>query len=455
MKRYLLSIIALLYSVFYMAQNRKDVGTQFITQFFKGDYEKCELFVSPSVSKQMNRQVLEMAKKQIEFLNGNYESILESVDQDDDTYPSAFYKIKFAKKVSTIKTVFDKEDKIIGFFIAEYPNEKKNRPQTPAPPFDYTTEEVTFKNVKDGNTLAGTIAQPKNATFNTPIAILITGSGAQNRNEELFGHQPFWVIADYFATHGISTLRMDDRGVGESTAGKSTDTTQNFAGDINSAVEQLKKLGYKNIGLVGHSEGGIIAAMVASQNKEVKFVISMAGPGEAIKDLMMKQNETILKLSQIPSDVVNKELQMKEKLFSYVANYQGKDFAKDYNNYLTKEFPSLSPEEKTAYQQLTQPWMAYFLKIKPHDYWKKVTCPVYAINGSLDVQVDTKTNLVAIQNSLKSAKNKAFKIQTFEGLNHLFQTAKTGMPDEYDTIEETISPEVLKSMSGWINGLKL
>ncbi len=328
-----------------------------------------------------------------------------------------------------------------------------DRPQTPKPPFDYLTENISFKNPKDGNTLAGTISLPKDQK-DFPIGILITGSGAQNRDGEIAGHKPFAVIADDFAKKGIATLRLDDRGIGESSVGSRNDTSANFAGDIDAAVDFLLKRGYKNIGLVGHSEGAMIAPMVAVKNPNVKFIVSLAGPGVAINQLMYQQNEDVLKQAGLPEDIVKKDLDQKKAMFDYIANYKGKNITVDFSNFLSQTFPNLSPQEKSAYSQLTQPWMVYFLQYKPTENWSKIKIPVLALNGSLDLQVSAKPNLEVIKMALIKAGNKNFKTEEIAGLNHLFQTAKTGSVDKYGEITETISPKILDIVSSWILGLK-
>lgn len=359
-----------------------------------------------------------------------------------------------------------KDNKITGKFMqsglsfdliltpySENENAVLDRPQTPKPPFDCPTENISFKNLKDSNTLAGTISLPKDKK-DFPIAILITGSGAQNRDEEIAGHKPFAVIADDFAKKGIGTLRLDDRGIGESSAGSRNDTSANFAGDIDAAVDFLLKRGYKDIGLVGHSEGGMIAPMVAVKNQNVKFIVSLAGPGVAINQLMYRQNEDTLKQAGLPEDIVKKDLEQKKAMFDYIANYKGKNITADFSEFLMKTFPNLNPQEKSAYSQLTLPWMAYFLQYKPTENWSRIKIPVLALNGSLDLQVSAKPNLEAIKIALTKAGNKHFKTEEIAGLNHLFQTAKTGSVEEYGEITETISPKILDIVSSWILGLK-
>lgn len=330
-----------------------------------------------------------------------------------------------------------------------------NRPQTPKPPFPYNSEDVTFKNVLEGNLLAGTLAVPKNLNKSNPILVMITGSGAQNRNEEMFDHQPFLVIADDLAKKGITTLRLDDRGIGGSELGKTGATSADFATDINSAVNYLKQKGFTNIGLIGHSEGGMIAPMVANENKNVKFLVLLAAPGVPILDLVLLQNKMLAEDAKLPQEIIDEVLKIKSQTFTYAKNYQGSDFKGDFKNYLDRNFPEMSSPEKEAYlSQMSSEWFRYFIKFNPNDYLSKVKIPVLAMNGSLDIQVSAKENLAGIKNSLTKAGNK--KVETIEiaGLNHLFQTAKTGNPAEYGQIEETFSPKALDKISSWILELK-
>ena len=211
-----------------------------------------------------------------------------------------------------------------------------NRPQEPKPPFNYDTTDINFKNDSDGNLLAGTLASPKNFNKKNPILIMITGSGAQDRNEELYGHKPFLVMSDDLAKKGIATLRIDDRGVGGSEKGKDGATTADFATDISSAVNYLAKQGYQNIGLIGHSEGGMIAPMVSGENTKVKFLVLLAGPGIPIEDLLLQQTNDIAKISgEDDKSIAVKEL-LNRKMFSYIKNYQGGNLKDDLkkNSYL-------------------------------------------------------------------------------------------------------------------------
>ena len=322
-----------------------------------------------------------------------------------------------------------------------------NRPQSPKGPFTYEIEEVSFVNPIDKNTLAGTLSTPKNFRKTSPIIVMITGSGSQNRDSELFYHKPFAVIADDFANKGIATLRLDDRGIGGSTKGTKNDTSANFATDITAAVNFLATKGYTNIGLVGHSEGGMIAPMVANNSKEVKFLVLMAGPGTPITELLVQQNYAAGKLSGLTEEMLIQNKKTNEAIYDFVINYKGTNYEKDLHSFLEKDSQKI---DENLLQQLQNPWLIYFLKFKPETYLSKLKIPVLAINGSLDFQVPAKENLAAIKKSLTIAKNKNFETYEFEGMNHLFQECKTGAFSEYEQIEQTISPKVLDKMSNWI-----
>lgn len=329
---------------------------------------------------------------------------------------------------------------------------ERKRPQTPQPPYSYYTEDVTFKNEKEGNLLAGTLVAP-GENKDAPMLVMITGSGRQNRDSELAGHKPFLVIADYLAKKGIGTLRLDDRGIGGSEAGKPGATSEDFAGDISSAVNFLAAKGYKNIGLIGHSEGGLIAPMVNGMNKKVKFMVLMAGPGIAITDLMVLQTYEVTRAMGAPEPQAKTAAEINTRLYALVNNYKGNDLETEIRAFLKKEIPALTePQLEASVKQVTDPWFRYFLAFDPGVYLSKVKVPVLALNGNLDTQVTSKENLEGIRKSLTRAGNKNFEIVPFENLNHLFQTAKTGSVSEYAHIEETIAPAVLEKIGAWVSG---
>jgi hypothetical protein len=330
----------------------------------------------------------------------------------------------------------------------------KLKPQEPIAPFPYDQEEISFKHLTAGHTLAGTLCLPK-ANPTGACVILITGSGPQNREEELMGHKPFLVLADYLARQGIAVLRYDDRGVGKSTGDFSTATTEDFATDVEAAIAYLNsRKEVKSIGLIGHSEGGIIAPLVASRNpSQVKFIVLLAGTGLPGKDIILLQNQLISKVNGVSDAQIKKANSLNEKLYSLVmnsndANAIRKDAAKLISEYSASRVTDEDLDVLLA--QINSPWFRYFLKLDPRVYLEKTTCHVLAMNGTLDLQVPAEINLSQIKKSLKTAKNFRFKIVKLKGLNHLFQKAKTGNPSEYATIEETFNPKALQTIGKWI-----
>jgi uncharacterized protein len=341
-----------------------------------------------------------------------------------------------------------------------------NRPQEPKPPFPYTVEDVTFKNDKFNITLAGTLTVPNgNGPF--PAVILITGSGAQNRDEELLGHKPFWIIADNLTRNGIAVLRYDDRGVAKSQGVYSTATTIDLATDAAAAFNYLKTnhlINPKLIGLAGHSEGGIIAPIVASGNKEVAFIVSIAGSGVKGEEILYRQSHDINIASGASEKDAQSGISTQRTLFEIVKKEKDNKKAEEKMTIAIKkiiENEKLSREDSIKAVKLlqsqigtiTSSWFRVFLTLDPSAYWKKVKCPVLILNGAKDLQVAADVNPPAIEKALKSGKNNSFTTHVFPDLNHLFQHCKTGAPSEYSNIEETFSPEVLKIMSDWILAL--
>ena len=342
---------------------------------------------------------------------------------------------------------------------------KVNRPQEPKEPYSYYSEEVNFSNTSAEIVLAGTLTLPK-ATGTYPVVIMITGSGPQNRNEELAGHKPFLVISDYLTKNGIGVLRYDDRGAGESTGDFTTATSVDFASDVQSAIAYLKtrkEVDKHNIGLIGHSEGGIIAPMVAVQSKDVKFIVLMAGTGIPGSELLSIQGRLIAKAMGKSDVEIEKSAEIRDKMISMaVASENIQTLKDDLNTYLVAE---TQKEESSAWvpegvdtEQLIKaqidfmatPWMVYLLRHDPANVLEKVNCPVLAINGDKDLQVPAKENLEAIAKALKKGGNKNVTLKMLPGLNHLFQESETGSPTEYAAIEQTFSPMALKEISNWI-----
>jgi len=336
-----------------------------------------------------------------------------------------------------------------------------NRPQEPKKPYPYDEEEVSYENKRDSVKLAGTLTLPRTkAPF--PAVILITGSGAQNRNEELLGHKPFLVLADYLTRLGIAVLRVDDRGVGSSTGSVANSTSENFAGDVLAGIEFLKtrkEINAKQIGLIGHSEGGIIAPMVAAQSSDVAFIVLMAGTGLTGEEILYLQGALILKANGATPEMLAKQRTTQELMFSTLKKTADNAAAeKQMHEEFAKQTASLSDAEKKQAEQtfnaqiksVTSPWFRYFLTYDPRPALLKVKCPVLALNGENDLQVPINENLREIEAALKRGGNKDVTIVRLAKLNHLFQTSETGSPGEYSKIEETIAPVALKTMGDWI-----
>ena len=293
--------------------------------------------------------------------------------------------------------------------------------------------------------------------------ILVTGSGPQNRDEELLGHKPFFVLADYLTRKGIAVLRYDDRGIGESTGDFTKATSEDFADDALAAVEFLKaRKDINKIGVAGHSEGGLIAPMVAVQSDDVDFIVLMAGTGIRGDSILMLQTELIMRASGTEEKLIKRDLNFFRKGYNELLSDKDDEQLKQALTAIINEaYESLSEAEKleagnkemmveSQLGMLLSPWFRYFVKYDPYPTLTKVKCPVLAINGEKDLQVPPKENLSAIEKALKEGGNKNYKIVEMPGLNHLFQKSETGSPTEYGKIEETFSEDAMKVISDWI-----
>jgi fermentation-respiration switch protein FrsA (DUF1100 family) len=328
---------------------------------------------------------------------------------------------------------------------------ERKRPQNPVKPYPYREEEVTFENKVQNVTLAATLTVPQGkGPF--PAVLLITGSGPQDRDESLLGHKPFLILSDYLTRQGVVVLRADDRGTAKSTGNFATATTADFATDAEAGVAFLKTRSEVNphkIGLVGHSEGGVIAPMVAARNKDVAFIVMMAGTGVPGDQVLAAQAEAIeVAGGKNPADAARDGVKEKEILTLIETEKDESRLEKELKEKMSDDVSEglLGMQIK----QLTSPWFRHFLTYDPATALRRVTCPVLAINGEKDKQVVPSQNLPAIRKALEAAGNKHFKIEELPGLNHLFQTAKTGSPAEYAQIEETMSPVALEKMTNWI-----
>ena len=312
------------------------------------------------------------------------------------------------------------------------------RPQTPVPPFPYKEEGVSFTNAQ--YTFNGTLTLPENYSKNTPVVLMVTGSGQQNRDEELFSHKPFAVIADALARQGIASLRYDDRGWGDESVNFADFTTDDFRQDAAAAIPLLRKR-FNKVGILGHSEGGTIAMMLAAEGK-ADFIVSLAGMAISGKETLIMQNRQAMSAIGLPKEMVDSYCNSISKALDEIAS--GKK-ASEIN---IDDVPqALKPITIKALQQADTPYIRHFLTVDVGKLLPKIKCPVLALNGTKDTQVDCDANTTRIEKGLANCKHSIKKI---DGVNHLFQHCNTGIVTEYQQIEETIAPEVLQEVAKWI-----
>lgn len=390
--------------------------------------------------------------------------------------------INFSKLSSSYKGVITGTDVITGswnqagrsFPMEIRRNEKPaelNRPQTPRAPFAYNSEDVTFKSADKKITYGATLTVPKgNGPF--PAVLLISGSGRQNRDEEVFGHKPFAVIADHLTKSGYAVLRVDDRGIGQTTGGDPGLTSADFVKDAAAALDYLKtrkEVDKKKIGMAGHSEGGMIAQMLATERADIDFIVLLAGPGIKATDLMMEQNGAILRANGAKEEVVTAYLELYKNIAEGVVAAKTKaDVKTNVAGAIKKWREHTDPQivmattgisdntseevvsEKIA-QQFMDPWLRYFLAYDPKPYLEKMEVKVLALNGEKDVQVISKSNLNGMEMGLSKSKSKQYNVMEVPGLNHLFQECKQCTVAEYAQLEETFSPSALLMITEWLD----
>ncbi len=424
------------------------------------------------------RLVLKVAKA-----DDGFTAKLDSIDQGAKDLPIDSIKLEDNKMsfsaaqfgMSFEGTLNEKGDEISGTFkqlggstpfvfkrIADVP--KTVRPQEPTKPYPYAEEEVVYKNEKDKVKLAGTLTLP-HGDGKFPAVVLITGSGAQDRDSTILGHRLFLVLADYLTRKGIAVLRVDDRGIGGSDLGSLTATTENFVGDVLAGVEYLKtrkEINPKQIGLIGHSEGGIIAPMAAVASKDVAFIVMLSGMGQTGEEVILTQLALLQEKSGTKPETIAQAVDLQKSLFAVIKSEPNDKIAEQKINEMLakrkskmnerqlKEFARVQENIKAGLRGLLSPWYRYFLAYNPRPTLEKTKIPVLALNGDNDAQVSSKENLALISAALKAGVNKDFTVISFPKLNHLFQTSRTGLPNEYGEIEETISPIVLETVTDWI-----
>lgn len=355
------------------------------------------------------------------------------------------------------KLILYREDKFI----------RLNRPQYPIKPYPYKSLSVKVPNKFDNIILAGTYTYPKGkGPF--PSILLISGIGPQDRDETMYGHKPFLVLADYFTRLGFGVLRLDDRGTGESTGNFNNSTTLDFAHDAVSSIKFLKKLkgvDTTKIGIIGFNEGGIIASMVASKLNDIAFIVLLATPGLPGKDILLNQTTILQQKAGVAKKEIQQDIRINKKIFEIIENVKDSSTAVKKLEKVFKKFRrSLSKRDihKRKYsfrvfqkklKYMLGPWFKFYLKYNPLKSIKDVKCPVLILYGENDLQVSPKGNMEAIENALKKEGNYNVKAIIIPKLNHLFQVSKTGLPKEYSKIKQTFSPDAMKIISNWINNI--
>jgi len=326
------------------------------------------------------------------------------------------------------------------------------RPQEPKPPFPYEAVDVTFENPEAGIRLAGTLTVPPGEGPH-PAVVLISGSGAQDRDETVFGHRPFWILADHLTRRGIAVLRYDDRGVGESTGDIAAATMPDFASDVLAAVTYLTtrpEADATRIGLVGHSEGALVAPMVANRSHDVAFVVLLAGPGVNGRELLEMQLIAINQAMGTPEAVTSQRSELQQSLFDATTSAPDDRSAAEQAREILSAFGLTGAAADAQVRALLTPWMKYFLVYDPLPALRNLDVPALALTGEKDTQVPPAENLGPVETALREGGNPDVTVGVLPGLNHLFQTAETGSPTEYAGIEETMSPVALERIAAWI-----
>lgn len=403
---------------------------------------------------------------------------LEQGDMPVDTFDFTTPQFRFEIKAfgASFEGTLNKEGEIAGRFkqgsasfplvfkrVSEVPT--LSRPQEPKKPYPYEEEEVAYENKRDKVRISGTLTRPRSARGPVPAVLLITGSGPQDRDETVMGHRPFLVLADYLTRKGIAVLRVDDRGVGGTSAGTLNDTSENYVADVLAGVEFLKtrqEIDPRGIGLIGHSEGGMIAPLAAAQSNDVAFLVLIAGPGLPGDQLILLQNDSISRVGGM-SDWLREQMRLlytrifallKEEKDNAAAEKKIRAALNDQLGRMTdaqkQEFAEVKAVVEAQSGMYVTPWFRHFLNYDPRTALLKVKAPVLAVNGERDVQVPASENLAAIGEALKAGGNKDYAVVKLPRLNHLLQTSRSGAPEEYAEITETISPTALDTIASWI-----
>ena len=434
-----------------------------VTLLSSGDFDAVRVHFSPGMTAAMKPGALAKLWAQIVRQAGAYGGIVGVRSETRGEYKVVTVTTSFSTAPLDVRLVFDSKLLLSGLRFTAAAADGVKRPQTPKPPFPYESTEVTFTNPKDGTVFAGTLTVPKGkGPF--PTALLVTGSGPQDRDETIFGHKPFWVIADHLTREGIAVLRVDDRGAGKTRTKTSGATVEDHATDAEAALAFLRKnarVDKRRMGIIGHSEGGIIGAMVAGRTKDLGFLISLAGPGVSGAEINAMQVAAALRARKtISEEKIAKLVAAQKKLMHLVATDApvaklrvGLAEATRIGAQIVGETVS-EADVKTVVDRevatLTSPWFRSFVKADPRKHFPQVRCPVLMLIGEKDFQVPPGPNLKAAREALAAGGNTRVELVELKGLNHLFQHAKTGLLDEYGKLTETFDPATLARMSRWI-----
>lgn len=444
----------------------KELGAQIVGWLTAGENGKVRALFDDAMNKAVPTDAaVGQMWAGIEARVGKMQQVIEATVSEKAGYQVVLVTCQFEQSPMDVRLVFDKQRRLAGLSLQQTQNGHTfgARRQTPMPPFPYDVREVSYDNAQDQTHLAGTLTLPRGAgPF--PAVLLITGSGTQDRDETIFGHKPFFVLADRLTKNGVAVLRVDDPGAGGSTGDVENATIEVHARDAEAGLAFLAtqpQVDPKRLGLIGHSEGGIIAAVVASRSKDVGFVVSLAGTGVPGGELIALQVEAILRAQgKLKEDGVKALVDAQRKLMMLVANdASDKELAAAMKEAfdVASRYAANDEEKKATEQELAAsletiktPWFKSFVKVDPAAYWSKVTAPVLALIGDKDTQVPADVNLSAIKAALARARNVDVETSKLAGLNHLFQQAQTGLPDEYAKIETTFDQAALDRITEWL-----
>ncbi|HVH99831.1 MAG TPA: alpha/beta fold hydrolase [Enhygromyxa sp.] len=444
--------------------NHETTAKQIVAWIDAGEHAKVRELFDDAMNKAIpNDDTLAAMWTAIEAQFGQYRQQLGTTVEQKDPYTIALVTCAFEKSPMDVRVVFDAGDRLAGLQVTPSQSVEAygERPQTPKPPFPYTEEEVRYPNATGGIEIGGTLTLPSGAGPH-PAVLLITGSGPQDRDETLFGHKPFAVIADRLTRDGIAVLRVDDRGVGKTTGDPATATIEDHATDVEAGLAFLaarSDIDGKRIGLIGHSEGGVIAPMVAARSSQVAFIVSLAGPGVSGAALNPMQVRALLEAGggakEVIDEIVAGQTELMALLVADAPEEQLAEAVKKLALVAVKLQPGAKPDDLDAAKAvaremvpLLSPWFRSWAKTDPAVHLAKLEIPILVMIGDKDLQVPADPNLAAIDAALAGKAN--VRTEKLPGLNHLFQTAKIGTMEEYVTLSETFAPAALDMLAQWV-----